>query len=172
QVCDGPVFTGKRVAVIGGGNSALEAVNDLVKIAEHVYMVSLTLLTGDAILIERAQRATNLTVFTEHQVLDINGDAMVESIRIRDLKSGQVRTLEVAGVFIEIGLIPNSEMLRGLAELNDQGEVKVNCFCETSVPGLFAAGDVTNVPEKQIVVAAGESAKGALPAHRYLQRLK
>ncbi|MEW6141681.1 MAG: FAD-dependent oxidoreductase [Chloroflexota bacterium] len=172
SVCDGPVFTGRKVAVVGGGNSALEAVNDLVKIAERVFMVSLTPLTGDAVLIEKAQEAANLTVFTEYQVLDISGDNMVDGVRIRHLKSGEVKSLEVAGIFIEIGLIPNSELVKGLAELNDIGEVKVNCSCETSVPGLFAAGDVTDAPEKQIVVAAGEGAKAALRAHRYLQRLK
>jgi alkyl hydroperoxide reductase subunit F len=172
SVCDGPVFTGRRVAVVGGGNSALEAVNDLVKIAEHVFMVSLTPLTADAILIEKARQANNLTVFTEYQVLDISGENMVQGMRIRDLKSGEVTFLEVAGIFVEIGLIPNSELVKGLAELNAIGEVKVNCSCETSVTGLFAAGDVTDAPEKQIVVAAGEGAKAALRAHRYLQRLK
>lgn len=172
SVCDGPVFTGRKVAVVGGGNSALEAVNDLVKIAEHVFMVSLTPLTGDAVLIEKALHAVNLTVFTEHQVLDISGGSMLQGMRIRDLKSGEVKTLEVAGIFVEIGLIPNSEPVKGLVELNDIGEVKINCSCETSVPGLFAAGDVTDAPEKQIVVAAGEGAKAALRAHRYLQRLK
>lgn len=172
SVCDGPVFTGRKVAVVGGGNSALEAVNDLVRIAEHVYMVSLTKLTGDAVLIERAQKAANITIFTEHQVIDISGGNAVESMRIRDLKSGQIRTLEVAGIFVEIGLIPNSEPVKGLAELNQTGEIMINCYCETSVPGLFAAGDVTDAPEKQIVVAAGEGAKAALRAHRYLQRLQ
>ncbi len=171
SVCDGPVFTGRKVAVVGGGNSALEAVNDLVNIAEHVFMVSLTPLTGDAVLIERARQAANLTVFTEYQVLDISGENVVQGMRIKDLKSGEVRHLEVAGIFVEIGLIPNSELVKGLAELNAIGEVKVNCTCETSVSGLFAAGDVTDAPEKQIVVAAGEGAKAALRAHRYLQRL-
>jgi len=90
---------------------------------------------------------------------------------ITDLKSGERKRLEVTGVFIEIGLVPNSEPVSGLIKLNKWGEVPVSCSCETTVPGLYAAGDVTNIPEKQIVVAAGEGAKAALQAHRYLQRL-
>lgn len=170
-ICDGPLFAGEKVAVIGGGNSALEAAGDMVKIAEHVYLVSLTLLTGDQILIDSVKDASNLTVFLEHQVVEMEGSSRVEGIRIRDLKTGEERRLEVRGVFIEIGLIPNSELTRGITKLNKFGEIEVNCANETGVPGLFAAGDVTNVPEKQIVVAAGEGAKAALQAHKYLQRL-
>lgn len=169
--CDGPLFAGMKVAVIGGGNSALEAVDDMIRIAEHVYMVSLTPLTGDQILIDRVKGASNLTIFVEHEVLEITGENMVNGIRVRDLKSGEERKLDVSGVFVEIGLIPNSELVKGVVALNRLGEIEVNCNNETSVPGLFAAGDVTNVPEKQIVVAAGEGAKAALQAHRYLQRL-
>jgi alkyl hydroperoxide reductase subunit F len=171
-ICDGPLFAGENVAVIGGGNSALEAAEDMVKIAEHVYLISLTPLTGDQILIDKVTDASNLTVFLEHEVLEIRGKKRVEGLRIRDLKSKQQRELDVGGVFIEIGLIPNSEAIKEITTLNRIGEVEVNCANETGVPGLFAAGDVTNVPEKQIVVAAGEGAKAALQAHRYLQRLK
>jgi len=170
-ICDGPVFAGQRVAVMGGGNSALEATLDMVKIAEHVYLVSLTALTGDAILVEKLKDARNLSVFTGHVAERIDGRDFVEGIVIRDLKSGESKRLNVSGVFIEIGLTPNSEPLRGLVELNERGEVPINCLCETSVAGLYAAGDVTTVPEKQIVIAAGEGAKAALQAHRYLQRL-
>ena len=170
-VCDGPLFAGMKVAVIGGGNSALEAMGDMVNIAEHVYMVSLTPLTGDQILIDKAKNASNLTIFLEHEVIEVEGSSQVEGITIRDLKTSQEKKLEVAGVFIEIGLIPNSELAKGVTKLNKYGEIEVNCACETEIPGLFAAGDVTNIPEKQIVVAAGEGAKAALQAHRYLQRL-
>ncbi len=170
-VCDGPLFAGMKVAVIGGGNSALEAMGDMVKIAEHVYLVSLTPLTGDQILIKKTKDASNLTIFLEHEVMEIEGSSQVEGITIRVLKTSEERKLKVAGVFIEIGLIPNSEFTRGVTRLNKIGEIEVNCACETEIPGLFAAGDVTNVPEKQIVVAAGEGAKAALQAHRYLQRL-
>ncbi len=170
-ICDGPLFASMKVAVIGGGNSALEAADDMVKIAEHVYLVSLTPLTGDQILTDRVRDASNLSLFLEHEVVEIDGSSRVEAIKIRDLKTGEVKRLEVGGIFVEIGLIPNSELVNGLAHLNSIGEIEVNCANETNIPGLFAAGDVTNVPEKQIVVAAGEGAKAALRAHRYLQRL-
>jgi len=169
--CDGPLFADMKVAVIGGGNSALEAADDVVKVAEHVYLVSLTQLTGDQVLIDRVKGASNLTMFLEHEVVAITGEKLVDSIKIRDLKTKQERELQVGGVFVEIGLMPNSDLVKGVAALNRIGEIEVNCNNETNVPGLFAAGDVTNVPEKQIVLAAGEGAKAALQAHRYLQRL-
>ncbi|NQT48046.1 MAG: FAD-dependent oxidoreductase [Chloroflexi bacterium] len=170
-ICDGPVFAGEKVAIIGGGNSALESADDMVKIGEFVYLVSVTPLTGDEILVEKLKNASNLAMFLEHGVVEIEGSNRVEGIAIRDLKTGEERRFEVAGVFVEIGLIPNSEIARGIAKLNKIGEIEVTPACETGVPGLFAAGDVTDVPEKQIVVAAGEGAKAALAAHRYLQRL-
>ncbi len=170
-ICDGPLFADVKVAVIGGGNSALEAADDMVKIADHVYLVSLTPLTGDQILIDKVKAANNLTIFLEHEILEIKGDSRVKGIKIRDLKSKQERELEVGGIFIEIGLIPNSELVKELVTLNRLGEIEVNCGNETGVPGFFAAGDVTSVPDKQIVIAAGEGAKAALQAHRYLQRL-
>jgi len=170
-ICDGPVFSEQRVAVVGGGNSALEAALDMVKIAEHVDLVSLTQFTGDPILIDKLSDAKNLTIFTEYQTERIEGQDFVNGMLIRELKSGESKRLDVTGVFIEIGLVPNSEPVSGLIELNKWGEVPVSCACETAIPGLYAAGDVTDVPEKQIVVAAGEGAKAALQAHRYLQRL-
>jgi len=170
-ICDGPLFAGDNVAVIGGGNSALEAAEDMVRIAEHVYLVSLTPLTGDQVLIDKVKNANNLTMFLEHEVLEVEGGSRVEGIKLRNLKTKQEKELEVSGIFIEIGLIPNSEPFKRMVRLNRLGEIEVNCANETSVPGLFAAGDVTNVPEKQIVVAAGEGAKATLQAHRYLQRL-
>ena len=170
-ICDGPVFSGQRVAVVGGGNSALEAALDMVKIAEHVDLVSLTPLSGDAILIDKLSTAKNLSIFTEYQTEKIEGQGFVNRMLIRDLKSGERKRLDVTGVFIEIGLTPNSAAVSGLIELNKRGEVPINCSCETTIPGLYAAGDVTDIPEKQIVVAAGEGAKATLQAHRYLQRL-
>ena len=169
-VCDGPIFAGHRVAVIGGGNSAIEAVLDMVKIAEHVDLVSLTPLTADPILIDQLTELNNLTTYIEYETLRIEGRELVEGLVIRDRKSGEERRLDVTGVFIEIGLMPNSEPVKELLPLNKLGEVPVSCYCETTVPGLYAAGDVTDVPEKQIIIAAGEGAKAALQAHRYLQR--
>ncbi|HEY82955.1 MAG TPA: FAD-dependent oxidoreductase [Dehalococcoidia bacterium] len=170
-ICDGPVFAGQRVLVVGGGNSALEAALDMVKIAEHVDLVSVTSLTGDPILVERLADAKNLTIFTEHATQEIVGQDFVEEVVIKDLKSGEIKRLDVSGVFIEIGLVPNSDAVKGLVELNELGEVRISRTNETSVPGLYAAGDVTDIPEKQIIIAAGEGAKAALQAHRYLQRL-
>ncbi|MFY9814905.1 MAG: FAD-dependent oxidoreductase [Dehalococcoidales bacterium] len=171
SICDGPDFTGQKVAVIGGGNSAIEAAMDMVKAAEHVDMVSVTPLTGDPIMIEKLMDAKNLTVYTEQQTEKILGQDQVEGIVIKDLKTGNRTQLEVTGVFVEIGLVPNSDMVRELIKLNPAGEVPVNSFCETAVPGFFAAGDITDAPEKQIIIAAGEGAKAALQAHRYLRRL-
>lgn len=170
-ICDGPLFSGMKVAIIGGGNSALEAADDMVKIAEHVYLVSLTQLTGDAVLVDRVKAAKNLTLFLEYEVMEITGEKMVAGIKIRDPKNKQEKKLDVSGIFIEIGLLPNSDLVKGVISLNKVGEIEVNCRNETNVPGLFAAGDVTDVPEKQIVVSAGEGAKASLQAHRYLQRL-
>ncbi|MBI2868346.1 MAG: FAD-dependent oxidoreductase [Chloroflexi bacterium] len=170
-ICDGPLFAGQKVAVVGGGNSALEAALDMVKIAEYVNLVSLTQLTGDAILIDRLKDAKNLTIYLEHRAEEIEGQEFVQRLFIRDLKTGQSKQLDVGGVFVEIGLVPNSDAVRHLIKLNELGEVPVDCATRTEVPGLFAAGDVTSVPEKQIIVAAGEGAKAALQAHRYLQHL-
>jgi NADH-dependent peroxiredoxin subunit F len=170
STCDGPLFEGLKVAVIGGGNSAVEAVIDMLKIAEHVYMVSLTPLTCDQLLIDRTKESPNLTVYTEYAVQEVLGDPSVTAICIKDLKRGEEKTLEVNGVFVEIGLVPNSDLAKDLLKLNKNGEIEVSCAGETAIPGLFAAGDVTNVPEKQIVVAAGEGAKAALQAYRYLQK--
>jgi alkyl hydroperoxide reductase subunit F len=170
-ICDGPLFADMKVAVIGGGNAALETAEDMAKIAEHVYLLSLTRPTGEQILIDKVKAANNLTMLLEYEVLEIKGESHVEGIKVRDLISKQERELDVSGVFVEIGLIPNSESFKGIVHLNHLGEIEVDCANATGVPGLFAAGDVTNVPEKQIVVAAGEGAKAALQANRYLQRL-
>jgi alkyl hydroperoxide reductase subunit F len=171
SICDGPIFAGRRVAVVGGGNSALEAALDMVKIAEHVDLVSLTQLTGDPVLIDKLNAADNLDIFVEYETLSIEGDVFITGMTIKELKSGEEKKLDVTGIFIEIGLEPNSESVKGLVDLNERNEIMVNQACETNVPALYAAGDVTNVPEKQIIIAAGEGAKAALQAHRYLQRL-
>jgi NADH-dependent peroxiredoxin subunit F len=171
SICDAPLFEGMNVAVVGGGNSALEAADDLIKIGEHVYLISLTPLTGDQVLIDKIKEAPNLTLYTEHETLSIAGDNFVSSITIKNLKSHEVKEMEVTGVFVEIGLIPNSDLAKGIVPFNRLGEIEVSCNCETDVPGLFAAGDVTSTPEKQIIIAAGEGAKAALQTYHYLQRL-
>ncbi|MFC2007274.1 FAD-dependent oxidoreductase [Chloroflexota bacterium] len=170
-ICDGPIFAGQKVAVVGGGNSAVEAALDMVKIAEHVNLVSLTPLTADPILTNQLSAFNNLSTFIEYQTVKIEGDGLVDGMVIKDLENGDERRLDITGVFIEIGLVPNSDAVKGLLELSGAGEVPVSSFSETTVPGLYAAGDVTNTPEKQIIIAAGEGAKAALQAHHYLQRL-
>lgn len=170
-ICDGPVFSKRRVAVVGGGNSALEAVIDLGKIAKHVDLVSITQLTGDQILINQLKGLNNLDIYLEYHAQKIEGDNFVTNLFIENVNSKKKRKLDVSGIFIEIGMIPNSEFVKHLIKLNMFGEIPINCSCETDVPGLYAAGDVTNIPEKQIIVAAGEGAKAALQAHHFLNRL-
>jgi len=164
--CDAPLFAEKDVAVIGGGNSALDAALQLIQIAKHIYLINITLnLGGDAIMREKVSESKKVSILNSTQVTAILGDRMVSGIKIR--RQDKEETLPVQGVFVEIGLIPNSDFAKEL-EKNELGEIKVNCRNETNIPGIFAAGDVTEVPEKQIIVAAGEGAKAALGAFRYL----
>jgi NADH-dependent peroxiredoxin subunit F len=166
--CDAPLFTAKIVAVIGGGNSALDAAIQLTRIAKQVYIINIASdLTADAIMQEQVLASPLVTVLNNTQVSAVLGDKMVKSIQIR--REGKNEILPVEGVFVEIGLIPNSEFARTV-DKNQSGEIKVNCYNETNVEGVFAAGDVTDVPEKQIIIAAGEGAKAALSVFRYLVR--
>ena len=164
--CDGPLFAGKPVAVIGGGNSALDAALQLMNIASFVYLININPeLSGDAIMRQKAEESKKVRVLNNTQVTGIVGEKFVTGINIK--KEGKEDTLAVEGVFVEIGLIPNSDFTQGL-DKNKSGEIKVNSRNETNIPGIFAAGDVTDVPEKQIIIAAGEGSKAALSAFRYL----
>jgi alkyl hydroperoxide reductase subunit F len=166
--CDGPLFSGKDVAVIGGGNSALDAALQLIKIARHIHIVNITEhLTGDPVMQDKLKQAQNVTVLNKTQVTAVLGDKFVTGIKVK--KDAAEQTISVEGVFVEIGLIPNSEFAAEL-DKNQFGEIKVNCYNETSVTGIFAAGDVTDVPEKQIIIAAGEGSKATLSAFRYLMQ--
>lgn len=168
--CDGPLFSGKEVAVIGGGNSALDAALQLMKIAKFTYLINITSkLTGDPIMQEKVTASNIVKVLNDTQVTAIMGDKMVNKIKISKDKKEEI--LPVQGVFVEIGLIPNSAFVKDV-EKNKSGEIKVNAYNETNVPGIFAAGDVTDVPEKQIVIAAGEGSKAALGVFRYLNKIK
>lgn len=166
--CDGPLFANQDVAICGGGNSAVQAVVEMAQIASKVYVVSRSPWRADAVVCEKAERMKNVEKRLGYEVLEVLGDKTVEGLRLREKETGKEETLKVKGVFVEVGLLPNTEFVKGLLKLNQWGEIEVNCACETDVPGLFAAGDVTNVHEKQIVVAAGEGAKAALSAHEYL----
>ena len=168
--CDGPLFSGRDVAVIGGGNSALDAALQLINIANRIYIVNNTpSLNGDEIMIEKVQSSDKVTVLNNAKVSEVLGDKMVSGIKIE--QGGQQKDLSVTGVFVEIGLIPNSEFVKEV-DKNEKGEIKVNSYNETNIAGIFAAGDVTDVPEKQIIIAAGEGSKAALSAFRYLARRK
>ena len=171
-LCDAPLYRGKPVAVVGGGNSGLEAAIDLARICPRVHLFQdLERLTGDAVFAERVRAAPQVELHLGMRVEEILGDERVRAVRARPAAGGDPLEIPVAGVFVQVGLAPNSELLRGLAPMNARGEIEVDCACRTAVPGLFAAGDVTAVPYKQIVIAAGEGAKAALSAYEHLLRL-
>ena len=168
--CDGPLFTEKIVAVIGGGNSALDAAIGLEKIAKKIYIINIAkALTADAIMQEAINKSSKIMVYNSSKIISIKGDKFVNAIEIET--DGIAKDLAVEGVFVEIGLIPNSGFIEGV-EKNSLDEIIVNCTCETNVEGIFAAGDVTTVPEKQIIIAAGEGAKATLSAFRYIIKNK
>ncbi|TCP04190.1 alkyl hydroperoxide reductase subunit F [Caldimonas thermodepolymerans] len=170
--CDGPLFKGKRVAVIGGGNSGIEAAIDLAGIVSHVTVLEFAdKLRADAVLVDKLHSLPNVTVLTNAQTTEITGDgSRVNGLTYRDRVSGEETHLELEGIFVQIGLVPNSEFVKGTLELNRFGEILVDAKCQTNVPGIFAAGDVTDVPYKQIIISAGEGAKAALSAFDYLIR--
>lgn len=166
--CDAPLFKGMDVAVIGSGNAALTAVNELTSYARRIYTVARAAVTADAVLREKAEKSGKVEFLLGYTVKEIQGKDKVDRIVIKHREGEKELALDVRGVFVEIGATPNVAFARGLVELNDSNEIVVDCDCKTNVPGLFAAGDVTNVPEKQIIVAAGEGAKAALSAYQYL----
>jgi NADH-dependent peroxiredoxin subunit F len=170
--CDGPLFKGQRVAVIGGGNSGVEAAIDLAGIVAHVTLIEFDAqLRADAVLQRKLATLPNVTTVVNAQTTEITGDGnRVNGLAYRDRSSGETRTVDLAGVFVQIGLVPNTEWLRGTAELSRHGEIVVDARGATSVPGVFAAGDATTVPFKQIIIAAGDGAKAALAAFDYLIR--
>ncbi|SEA70027.1 alkyl hydroperoxide reductase subunit F [Alkalimonas amylolytica] len=170
--CDGPLFKGKRVAVIGGGNSGIEAAIDLAGIVEHVTVLEFAAeLRADAVLVKKANSMGNITIITEAQTTEVTGDGnKVNGIQYTDRKSGDSHHIELAGIFVQIGLVPNTEWLRGAVELSPRGEIIVDERGQTSLPGVFAAGDATTVPYKQIVIAMGSGANASLGAFDYLIR--
>ena len=170
--CDGPLFKGKRVAVIGGGNSGVEAAIDLAGIVEHVTLLEFgDQLRADAVLISKLKSLPNVDIHTQAQTTEINGEGgKVAGITFTDRASGESTRVDLAGVFVQIGLVPNSEWLKGTLELTRHGEIVVDPKGQTSVPGVFAAGDVTTVPFKQIIIATGDGAKAALGAFDHLIR--
>ena len=170
--CDGPLFKGKRVAVIGGGNSGVEAAIDLAGIVSHVTLLEFdTKLRADAVLQRKLNSLPNVTVITNALTTEVTGDGQkVNGLRYKDRATDELHHVELEGIFVQIGLLPNTDWLKGTIELSPRGEIVVDARGETSIPGIFAAGDVTTVPYKQIVIAVGEGAKASLSAFDHLIR--
>ncbi len=170
--CDGPLFKGKRVAVIGGGNSGIEAAIDLAGVVGHVTVLEFAdQMKADAVLVNKARSLPNVTLITQAQTTEITGDGQkVNGLRYKNRTSGEEISLTLEGVFVQIGLVPNTEWLRGTVAMSKYGEIEVDSHGATDVPGVFAAGDCTTVPYKQIVIAAGDGAKASLGAFDYLIR--
>ena len=170
--CDGPLYKGKRVAVIGGGNSGVEAAIDLAGIVSHVTLVEFdTKLRADAVLQKKLNSMPNVTIITNalsKEVLGANGK--VTTLRYEDRANQQMHDIALEGIFVQIGLLPNTDWLKGIIDLSPRGEIIIDAKGETSMPGVFAAGDCTTVPYKQIIIAMGEGAKASLSAFDYLIR--
>ncbi|MEO0315454.1 MAG: alkyl hydroperoxide reductase subunit [Pseudomonadota bacterium] len=170
--CDGPLFKGKHVAVVGGGNSGVEAAIDLAGIVHHVTLIEFdAALRADAVLQRKLHSLSNVTVITSAQTTEVTGDgSRVNGMRYTDRKTGASHLIALEGIFVQIGLLPNTDWLRGTVALSARGEIEVDTRGQTSVPGVFAAGDVTTVPYKQIIIAMGEGSKAALGAFDHLIR--
>ncbi|VXB74432.1 alkyl hydroperoxide reductase, F52a subunit, FAD/NAD(P)-binding [Pseudomonas sp. 8AS] len=170
--CDGPLFKGKRVAVIGGGNSGVEAAIDLAGIVSHVTLIEFdSQLRADAVLQKKLYSLPNVTVIKSAQTTEVVGDGQkVTALTYKDRTTEQLHSVELEGIFVQIGLLPNSDWLKGVVELTPRGEIIVDAKGATNLPGVFAAGDVTTVPYKQIVIAVGEGAKASLSAFDHLIR--
>ncbi len=170
--CDGPLFKGKHVAVIGGGNSGVEAAIDLAGVVSQVTLIEYDAqLRADAVLTRKLHSLANVTVITSAQTTEITGDGQrVNALHYKDRQSGTVNKVDLAGVFIQIGLVPNTDWLKGVVKLSPRGEIEVDARGQTSVPGVFAAGDCTTVPFKQIIIAMGDGAKASLGAFDHLIR--
>jgi len=170
--CDGPLFKGKRVAVIGGGNSGVEAAIDLAGVVSHVTLLEFDVqLRADAVLQRKLNSLPNVTVITSAQTTEVTGDGQkVNGLLYKNRQSGETLTIELEGIFVQIGLLPNTDWLKGTIELSPRGEIVIDSRGETSIPGIFAAGDVTTAPYKQIIIALGEGAKASLSAFDHLIR--
>ena len=170
--CDGPLFKGKRVAVIGGGNSGVEAAIDLAGVVEHVTVFEfMPELKADAVLQKKLTSLPNVTIIKNAQTTEVLGDgSKVTGLSYKDRVSGETKNVDLEGIFVQIGLLPNTDWLKDTLELNKMGEIVIDAKGQTSVPGVFAAGDCTNVPYKQIIVAAGAGAVAGLSAFEHLIR--
>ena len=170
--CDGPLFKGKRVAVIGGGNSGVEAAIDLAGIVGHVTLLEFDVqLRADAVLQKKLHSLPNVTVITQAQTTEVHGDGgKVIALSYKDRPSGELKRVELEGIFVQIGLLPNTDWLKGTLALSNRGEIEIDARGQTSAPGVFAAGDATTVPYKQIIIAMGSGATASLGAFDHLIR--
>ncbi len=171
STCDAPLFSGKKVAVVGGGNAGLEAVQDLFPYASNIYLMEYAdVLKGDPVTQEEIKKNSKLEqVILNAQTLEILGDKFVNGLKYKDRKTGEGKVLKVDGVFVEVGSVPNSEMVQGLVDLDKWGQVMIDSkHASTSHPGIFAAGDITDDPYKQNNISAGDAVKAALAAYNYL----
>ncbi len=171
--CDGPLFKGKDVAVIGGGNSALDAAEYISRIAKQVYLIHRRdQFRGDEILVERVKNIDNIKILFNTNIAKIIGQQKLEAIELIDNNNQPIKTLAVDGLFVEIGHVAKTDWVGNLIDYDDHKQIKVNRHCETKTPGIFAAGDVTDIAYKQIIISGGEGAKAALQAYKYLQQTK
>jgi len=168
-ICDAPLFAGKTAVVVGGGNSGIEAAIDLAAIASKVILLQLLEnLTADKILVDKLKNFSNVEYIFSSRVVEINGQERVENITVENLITEEKSTLVTDGIFIEIGLDPNSGFVKGVVGMNEFNEINIDSYCRTDAEGIFAAGDVTSVPFKQIIIAGGEGSKAALAACEYI----
>ena len=167
STCDGPLYKGKQVAVVGGGNSALQTAVEMSDIAKSVSLIVRSTIRADPVYMEKLKEKSNITVHTGSHVSALQGEKFLSGITIKD-EQGKEQTISLDGVFIEIGWLPNTDMVENLVELNGKKEIIVDINGHTSIPGIYAAGDVTSVKSKQIVIASGDGAKAALEAFEYI----
>jgi len=170
-ICDGPFFTDRKVIVAGGGNSAVEAAIDLSKIASEVVLIHRSDFRADKILLDRIEAIQNISIHLQTQILEVSGEMLMKNVKVLDKQTETEHVIEADGIFVEIGYLPNSKTFTGLLKMTERGEIEVNDKTETSVAGIYAAGDVATVPYKQIIIAASEGAKAALTANDYVNKL-
>ncbi|MDX8410329.1 MAG: FAD-dependent oxidoreductase [Mariprofundaceae bacterium] len=168
STCDGPLFRDMDIAIVGGGNSGLEAAIEMNGLARKVYLVSRGEWSGDPILQDKVRSAERVESLVSHDPVGIHGSENVDGFTVKDAETGKTRKLDVQGVFIEIGLYPNTDFVLDLLDTNRRGEIKVDARGRSGINGVFAAGDVTDSHDKQIVIAAGAGANAALGAFEYL----